>query len=521
MQTRVLVIGLDGATFKTLGPWLANAELPFISKLAKNGCVGKLRTFFPTLSPLEWSCFYTGKNPGKLGVFALSHVEDLKNISKVKILNATDIGSWSLWGILSQANKRVGVMNIAATYPPEPVNGFLISGLLTPKSSSDYYYPYEVGRFLVDYQIDLEFDEIGPLPDKNVDKLHLLGELYKINANRTATILALLDEYDLDFFIVNFSEIDQMQHLYWGDTEIMLNFYKFVDENIEKIYRRFSPSHTFFMSDHGFHQAESRYFYINTWLEKRGYLRRRVCLREKLFSWLYPLAIRVSRKSSIMRDLVPESMKRKVVGEYARYQIDFARSKVYASMWGIFISEWMRGFEYEAFRRNLKAELEDATDPATAEKVFKCVSNRENLFSGPDISCFPDLIPVPEPKYLINPVLSTIISEPCVHKPYLAGSHKSDRQGIFIAHGSDIRRAERIEGATIVDLAPTILHLFKIPIPADMDGRVLYEILNPESEPAMRKTRLRWPEEKDGQEYDFSEEEQAEIEKKLKALGYI
>jgi predicted AlkP superfamily phosphohydrolase/phosphomutase len=524
LRTRVLVIGLDGATFKALGPWLKNDDLPFISKLAKQGCIGNLRSFFPTLSPLEWSCFYTGKNPGKLGIFGLTHVQDgnpFKGTSKVKILNATEVGSSSLWYILSRANKKVGVINIPATYPPEEVNGFLVSGLLTPKSAKDYYYPPEIARFLKEYQIDLEFDEIGVLPDKNVDKSRLLDQLYSINKERTATILALLGEYDLDFFMVDFNEIDQMQHLYWGDTETMRSFYKEVDKNVERIYDRFSPSDVFFMSDHGFHEAESKYFYVNTWLEKMGYLKRSGGPKEKLFSWLYPIAIWASRKASIVRDIVPESIKQKVVGEYAEYQIDFTRSKAYASMWSIFISDWaQRTSDYEALRSSLKRELEEATDPANGEKVFEHIFKREELYSGPDVPDFPDLIPVPRPKYLINPVLSGIISEPCVHKPYLAGGHKSDPQGILIAYGSHIR-AGRIEGAAITDLAPTILHLFGLPIPNDMDGRVLSEIFPPESKPATTRPGLAPPHDRERQKYVFSQEDEAEIEKKLRALGYL
>ena len=70
-KVRLLLCGLDGATFKVLRKWLEADELPFISELYKDGAHGPLKTFFPTFSPMEWACFYTGKNPGKLGIFAL------------------------------------------------------------------------------------------------------------------------------------------------------------------------------------------------------------------------------------------------------------------------------------------------------------------------------------------------------------------------------------------------------------------------------------------------------------------
>src|SRR5438094_9602295 len=70
MSRRVLVIGLDGATFRTLGPWASRGEMPELARLMAAGCHGELRATFPPLTPPAWPSCITGKNPGRHGVLS-------------------------------------------------------------------------------------------------------------------------------------------------------------------------------------------------------------------------------------------------------------------------------------------------------------------------------------------------------------------------------------------------------------------------------------------------------------------
>jgi predicted AlkP superfamily phosphohydrolase/phosphomutase len=293
---------------------------------------------------------------------------------------------------------------------------------------------------------------------------------------------------------------------------------------MEAIFKFFDPTHIIVMSDHGFHEAERTFFYINTWLEKKGYLKK--SRRGYLASLLYNLATSLIQKFNGMRTAIPERVKKYVATGFTGFQVDFSKSKAYASRWGLFISDVIRNTdEYDDFREKLKRELENAIDPVRGEKIFLNINKREELYKGNYINKFPDLIFVPKPEYLINANLSRSIVEPCFTYPYLQGSHKSDCHGIFIAYGNGIKRGQQIEGSRIVDLTPTVLYLCGVPIPRDVDGRVLEEIFetsylegNPikyesfEDQPLKTTYKRRTP---------FSKKEQEEIIERLRVLGYI
>jgi predicted AlkP superfamily phosphohydrolase/phosphomutase len=99
-----------------------------------------------------------------------------------------------------------------------------------------------------------------------------------------------------------------------------------------------------------------------------------------------------------------------------------------------------------------------------------------------------------------------------------SGSHRS--HGILIASGPHIQQGSPLDQPRIVDLAPTVLHMMGCPVPGDMDGRVLAEALSPElREVAEAKAAPDSP--GASQRYELSEDEEAELEARLKGLGYL
>jgi len=87
------------------------------------------------------------------------------------------------------------------------------------------------------------------------------------------------------------------------------------------------------------------------------------------------------------------------------------------------------------------------------------------------------------------------------------GNHRM--YGILFVHGSNVVENKIIKEARIIDLAPTILHIMKTPIPRDMDGRVLKEVFEKNSEYAKRKIT-----------YEEANKEKERIMKKIKRLKY-
>lgn len=517
-KTRVLIVGLDGGTFKKLRPWLLRKELPLLSKLYSGGCHAQLRTFFPTLSPLEWACFYTGKAPGKLGLFALSHVEDLKDSQKSwHVIDSTAIESMSLWRILGDQGIRVGVVNIPATYPPEKVNGFLISGYLTPPTAKDFFFPESLKPDLEGYRIESEFEY---LPDENIETQKLLEDLHAVADRRHNAIISILRREDVDFLALNVKEVDTLQHVFWDDDATLLKFMCFVDDLISKLVNEFKPSHIIIMSDHGFHEIESEYFYINTWLKEKGFLKSAGGLKGRFWGLAYRVAIAFSKRSSLIRKIVVA--RKDSVSKYASLQIDVLSSRAYASQWGVFFSPEMRARpEYEKIRKQLRQDLLSMQSPS-GFTVFESVYFREELFQGPYLERFPDLIPIPTPRFLVNANMFGKTFDKRIDRPYLKGSHKSDPEGVFILYGDGVKPETDLGTVKLTDIAPTTLFLYGLTPPSDMDGSVIEEAFASDflASRQARKT-ISVSEQQEKERRVYSEEEQEQITEHLRRLGYV
>ena len=112
-------------------------------------------------------------------------------------------------------------------------------------------------------------------------------------------------------------------------------------------------------------------------------------------------------------------------------------------------------------------------------------------------------------------VIQTLVTEVCLLWFF------SVLLGIFLAYGPDIRVGKEVKTLKIVDLAPTILHLMGVPIPNDVDGRVLREIFRERSKASERTMQYQDAFEEKKRELRVSEEEEREIKDRLRSLGYL
>ena len=178
-KRRVFILGWDGATFDLIKPWVAKGHLPTIARLMEAGSHGPLASTQPPMTFPAWSSFMTGKNPGKHGLF--DFIEPVAEGQGFRFTNATSRQSETLWGCLSRHGRKVGVLNVPMTYPPEPVNGYLISGLDTPDERSPFLHPQglreELATNKIEYRIDIQ--HLGNMrTDRQRDeRLHELSEV--------------------------------------------------------------------------------------------------------------------------------------------------------------------------------------------------------------------------------------------------------------------------------------------------------------------------------------------------------
>jgi len=230
---RVLLIGLDGASFSVLRPWMEAGILPHMQQIAVKGGIGELYSTIPPVTGPAWASFMTGMSPGKHGIY--DFVRPLKDRVGMEIVSYRHIGAETIFSILSRYGRKVGVVNMPLTYPVPQVDGFVISGMLTPKSATDYFYPLELAEELekagVDYVPDVWWQRYE---EHEAEKF--LQRLIYCTEQRIKTVKFLSGHFGWDLLAVVFVGTDRIQHALWS--------YIFPDERNrrerkekEKVYR--------------------------------------------------------------------------------------------------------------------------------------------------------------------------------------------------------------------------------------------------------------------------------------------
>ena len=283
MTDRVLIVGLDGATWTVLEPYLAAGVLPNIARLREAGVWGELRSTIPPLSAPAWATFMTGKDPSRHGVF------HFRQHGSEGIVDGRNIDSATIWDTLSHQGRRSIVVNMPMTYPPRPLSGVMVTGLLTPPDAATFTYPPELSAELTDYQIDLDrFIDRKPFAAEEGGKREveadavLMAEFHAMEERRGRAALELIQTEPWDVFAVVFTATDRMGHYLWqyhldqqlpGDGEswalhqAVVDFYKMVDASIgELVAAAGEDTMVVLASDHGMGPSYTKMAHWNDWL---------------------------------------------------------------------------------------------------------------------------------------------------------------------------------------------------------------------------------------------------------------
>src|SRR2546421_3864552 len=269
---RVFLFGVDGLTFRILHPMMKRGLLPNFQRLRSNGVEGILQSTVPPVTPPAWMSISTGLSPAKHGVYDFWEYEQTEQGPRAHVMTHRK-GGKAIWNLLSEWGKRVVIANIPITYPPEPVNGIMLSGYMAPDMKANVTYPAdfkeELQRAIPGYQIDLnpavESGQIG----------NTLVETSKLTGNRIA-LLRLLLEKPWDFFFIVFTGADRIQHRCWDKIVAFhpqaVAYYQMLDQALGMVFDSLKAEDMLMLvSDHGF-QGIHRQFYIQEYLHKRALL---------------------------------------------------------------------------------------------------------------------------------------------------------------------------------------------------------------------------------------------------------
>ncbi|HEX6960689.1 MAG TPA: alkaline phosphatase family protein [Lacipirellula sp.] len=555
----VLIVGLDGATFDLMLPWIEQGRLPHLGRVLRSGARSRLESTIPPITPCAWSSFMTGKNPGKHGLFDFIEPDGHQGF---RFTNASFREGDTIWGLLSRHGRRVGVVNVPMTYPPEPVNGFLISGLDTPHEHSQYMYPVEIRQELREAGIRYRIDQqhLGNMRT-NARRRAQLDSIFEAETARTATLQHLSEGRNCDFRMIVYGATDQVQHHFWHfmdethdkfDAEGANEFrhairdtYMHCDEQLGLLLDECDDDTiVIVMSDHGFGPMTNVRLRMNQILRDAGLLTFDEAaapgkLKQAVAGWL----------DRLLRSTLSSDMKRTIAGLLPKLRVWFENldeAKIDWTKTSAYVNEAYRSSP--AIWLNRLQELSDAdvhelrdriemlmlslVDPKTGGLVVSNCYRPQNIYHGPHTAKAPDLLPSWwEDGFLLDQSEAGPNAPPAVERSTapleggveFAASHRLD--GVLMMSGGPLRKEFAFEGARIIDVAPTVLYLMGLPVPDDMDGRVLVEAIEEEfveTNPIeFEAAEVDAEADADEAKQSFTQDESELIAKRLQALGYI
>ncbi len=539
MTRKVLLLGLDGATYNVLGPAFAAGHMPRYKALLDRSASGILTSTVPPYTPPGWTSIFTGVNPGKHGIFGftLGNVQQNRGLVRLDKVTAP-----ALWNAANAQGKRIGLFNIPMTYPAPPVDGWSVSGMLTPEGGgetpSNFTHPESLRDELVraagSYEIDIEVDydqdwkstEIIERLSRNLDKKRKALRYLLDNDADLPLLFAVLEAPDR-LMHVHYKYIDPRQeHYHRPEAEpIRRRAWEFFDEMDEMIGDLLDWAETdgyvITMSDHGF-GPKDKTVNVNVALREWGLLSVGGAGAVTKSAGLRKLARRAKKA-------LPKSVWQKAKGA-AQSSIDWSKTKAFSApipQQGIYVN--LRGREpngivseadYDAVRDEIIERFTALRDPDDGLPVVDRIYRREDVIHGDQAVNAPDLFPVCR---AYSYELSDGTYSPAILDDYRRlprGFHHMD--GIFGIAGPGVAARDGAK-AHLYDIAPTALYLAGCTLP-EMDGRVLEELLPPEllTERSVRVQNMDLPLAGEGAEAEaYSAEEEAQIEESLRNLGYL
>ncbi|MBI5632834.1 MAG: alkaline phosphatase family protein [Nitrospirae bacterium] len=547
-------------------PWVNDGKLPAFRHIMGYGVSGDLQSTFPPVTAPAWTSFMTGKNPGKTDFFDfISHPD---GGYEIRYANASARKADSLWRILSDSGRKVGVINVPMTFPPEEVSGFFISGMDTPDENSDFVRPREMRAELERRfgKIRLDIRHLGHMRNDRIrDKV--LKELEELEDYRKCISLYLLEQYNPDVFMVVFNATDQVQHhfLHYMDSrhplfdsagskrygDAVFRIYRKIDENLGEIMKALpEDAAIIIMSDHGAGPVSRRHFFLNNFLQEIGVLAYKTGDQTKdqrqSLAWSFLKKVESflksrlsSRQKMLLARLFP-GIRNKFESYLSLSLIDWGKTRAYsvemlatsANIWVNLQGKRPQGTveekDYEELITYIINKLLELRDPEGKQIVSK-IYRKQEIYNGPFLCNAPDLVLdwwsgegfLPRASLPHEQGNAISIKKDGVRGGQdWSGTHKIN--GIFMAGGYPFKKGFSLHDAKIIDVAPTVLYLSGVPVPEDMDGRILTECIDDaflNAHPVSFSKERKQGDSPAGR-LDSAEEEE-KIRERLRGLGYI
>ncbi len=475
MSKKLIIIGLDGVPWRVLDKMIEEGATPNLAKLKESGTHGVFKTTIPPLTPPAWSSIQTGVNPGKHGVFSFQGPNRKKGKREggpPVTVNSEDIQTMTFPEYLDNAGLKAVLVNLPLTHPPRtnfPTVGSIFSNKKVTPESLEKKYDFS------DYEISVK-----GMTETNV--VANLKNIYKNVEKNFPVIKEMYQNEEWDLFFYMFSQTDWCLHqagedFYLGKDEDRAEWVKKIYHTIDDKVGWFmedmdEETNLLIMSDHGFD-------YYNKQLSPANKLRKQelIKVKPKSVEWKSGNTVRDNIIANIFRiGLHSKSISRSLEYRYPWFcnknmeQVK-EESVVLAGdpKFPAFFLNDERFFDFVHDQEENIAKIGQALYEYS-DKIK--IHSKDEIYWGDQMEWGPEFIAMPG-KYLPKMFL--------INREVVSGEFQHSIDGIFMAYGPDIDEGE-INGSSVYDITPTILHYFNILLSTEFDGNVLKGIYKENSE---------------------------------------
>lgn len=455
---RIAVIGLDCATPALLFDRL-KAETPNIQALIARSMHGELESITPPITVPAWACGMTGKTPGQLGIYGFRNRKD-HTYDGLSIATSLAVKEPTVWDLLGEAGKQSLLIGVPPGYPIKPVEGWRVSCFLTPPSAEQYTHPVELKAEVEDVVGDYIFD-IPNFRRQGLD--FVLSQSHAMTKKRFQLARHMVKTKPWDFFMMVEMGPDRLHHVFWQycDPEhpkyepgnqyesAFSDYYRMLDAEVGSLLETLPDDvAVILMSDHGARAMQGGVLF-NDWLMREGYLAMETPLTEQT-----PIA---------------------------KAPVDWSKTVA-----------WGDGGYYGRLFLNVKGrEPQGTIEPADYETVRAEIAGKLEEMAGPDGRALGTRVFRPEHVYPtvrgVAPDLIVYFGDLEWRSVGAVGTGEiftmendtgpdganHDKKGVFALSNLEGVTPGRSEGMRLVDVGPTLMKLYGVPVPEDVEGRSL------------------------------------------------
>jgi predicted AlkP superfamily phosphohydrolase/phosphomutase len=517
----MIVLGLDGATFSLIDPWIDAGELPNFARLREESVAGDLESTIPEITVPAWPAFATGRDPTELDMYGFSH---FNRETRENELSHDEFVPGKMWDVVDDQGGRSVVFNIPGSYPWQAIDGTIVAA--APEFKDEYAHPPERWDELVDF-----VDGYKLRNDKNPGTRAYVERSLDLVDKRFEAFEHFIDEEDPDLAVGLVRGTDRIAHHYWGAESVppaskdnaVFEVYQRVDEHLGEFLDAHADENVVVMSDHGFEKVREQ-FAPNRVLERAGL----VTLTDSGDATQAALGSLRDVASDILRKLGLLTFARKVVPASTVASLPSGDDLGLDNAISMGRIDWAETDAVVA--QGAKTALVYALADDSDEVAAVCDCARDALVTaareaGVDVR-FEDLgrggVHTPDFAMLVETPKVDVTARFDVDNdlvPVDTSGHA--RNGVFLARGPSFRTGT-LEDAHITDIAPTVLHALGYDLPHAMTGDVL-DVFAPDADAANRSP----------EHYEFvgddavteagvdGDEQEDEVKDRLRELGYL